>query len=90
MRALTAGDRVAYVRVSRFVNGLLSRWRLFDLQHQWDHICQKVLLQLIKSIRAGAIRDADRFLGYCTTLTRRVGLRSLRSFSEQRKRASQA
>jgi RNA polymerase sigma-70 factor, ECF subfamily len=88
LAALARGDRVAYVRVSGLVMGLLARLRLSDLQPHWDDIAQEVLVQVIHSVRTGAIRDTDRFVGYCATLTRREGFRWLRRLSEQRDRTS--
>jgi len=85
---LGRGDRLAYLRVSNLVMGLISKQRLFDLQAHWDDICQEVMLQLIKSVRADAIRDADSFVSYCATVTRRESYRWIRQTRRQRERTA--
>ncbi len=75
MRDLVRGDRIAHVKVSGVIMGILGRLRLFDLEHEWDDICQEVLLKLMRSIREGNIRDASAFVGYCATVTRRESYR---------------
>lgn len=80
------GDRVAHVKVTGVIMGLLARDRLFDLEEHWEDICQEVLVRLIKSVRAGTIRESAAFVGYCATVTRRESYRWLKKRREARER----
>jgi len=88
LEELGRGNRVAFARVTRLIMSLLARLRLYDLQAHWDDIAQEVMVQILKNIRAGAIRDPKRFVSFCATVTRRESSLWLRKHRQQRDRTS--
>jgi len=88
LEELGRGDRVAFARVTRLIMSLLARLRLHDLQAHWDDIAQEVMVQILKSVEAGTIRDTSLFVSFCATITRRESFVWLRRHREQRERSA--
>jgi RNA polymerase sigma-70 factor, ECF subfamily len=83
------GDAQALDQVTRLIIGLLSRMRASDLRDLWDDIAQDVLLALLSSVRRGAIRDPQAFVGYCAAITRNALARRLAQLGHARARSSE-
>jgi RNA polymerase sigma-70 factor (ECF subfamily) len=67
---LEAGDRLAFLQLSRLVSGFLTQLRAYDFRDEWDDLRQEVLASLVANARAGRLRDPAAFVGYAKIITR--------------------
>jgi RNA polymerase sigma factor (sigma-70 family) len=70
LRALLDGDRVAQVKVTNVITGLLTRYGAYNCRDSWDDLCQEVMITLIRSGRRNSIREPRAFIAYTATVTR--------------------
>jgi RNA polymerase sigma-70 factor (ECF subfamily) len=68
--SLLAGDRLAFVKLSRVVTGLLASWRAYDFRDDWDDLVQEVLMAAMDGMRKGRIREREATLGYIRAIAR--------------------
>ena len=64
LEAAIAGDRLAYGRLVRVVNGYLIRWRAFDFQDDWEDMVQEVLYSAMEAHREGRIPNEAAFMAF--------------------------
>lgn len=62
--AAIGGDRVAYGRLVRLVNGYLIRWRAFDFRSDWDDMVQDVLMPTLEAYHEGKIPNDAAFQAF--------------------------
>ena len=67
---LLAGDRLAFLKLSRLVTGVLTQLRAYDFEQEWDDLRQEVAMAVIASARKGRLRDPQAFVGYVRIITR--------------------
>jgi RNA polymerase sigma-70 factor (ECF subfamily) len=67
---LLAGDRGAFLKVSRLIGSLLVRWRAYDFRDEWPDLIQDVLLAVLTGLRAGRVRDSGALVGYVAAIAR--------------------
>ena len=64
LEAAIAGDRLAYGRLVRIVNGYLIRWRAFDFDADWEDMVQEVLYSALEAHRADRIPNEAAFMAF--------------------------
>ena len=62
--AALSGDRIAYGRLVRLVNGYLIRWRAFDFRSDWDDMVQDVLMPTLEAFHEGKIPNDAAFQAF--------------------------
>lgn len=62
------GDPAAFLKLSRLVSNLLSRWRAFDFRDDWEDLIQEVLLAVVESHRENRIQERAAVFGYIRTI----------------------
>jgi len=67
---LLAGDRLAFMQLSRLVTGVLTQLRAYDFEQEWDDLRQEVAMAVIANARKGRLRDPQAFVGYVRIITR--------------------
>jgi RNA polymerase sigma-70 factor (ECF subfamily) len=70
LERLLAGDRLAFLRMSRLVTGVLVQLRAYDFEEEWEDLRQEVLASVVVNARAGRLRDPQAFVGYVRVITR--------------------
>lgn len=70
LAALVAGDRLAYLRISRLVTGFLSRMRAYDFRDEWPDLVQEVVTAVAAAYEEGRLRDNDALAGFVRSVTR--------------------
>jgi RNA polymerase sigma factor (sigma-70 family) len=70
LQKLVEGDAAAHARVTGVIMGLIVRAKIFDLEQQWEEICQDALTAVVRSVQRGAIRDPKAFVGYAAAVVR--------------------
>lgn len=70
LAALVAGDRLAYLRISRLVTGFLSRMRAYDFRSEWPDLVQEVVAAVAAAHGDGRIRDHQALVGFVRSVTR--------------------
>ena len=61
---VVAGDRVAFVKLSKLVTGFLIRERAFDFRDDWDDVVQEVVVATVEAVRNDRIENPDAVVGY--------------------------
>jgi len=79
LRQLMEGDRLALARLSRLINGFLSRWNAYDFRDDWDDLIQEVVVAAVLAVRAGQLRDPAAVIGWLRTTARFKFVDRLRS-----------
>lgn len=69
-RRLLAGDRLAFLEISRLITGFLVRLRAYDFREEWEDLRQEVMLSVVANARAGRLRDPQAFVAYVRSITR--------------------
>ncbi len=54
------------------ITGWLAHCRAYDRRDSWEDITHEVLINLIKAVRRGVIREPSAFINFVGTTTRRV------------------
>ncbi len=67
---LLAGDRLAFLELSRLVSSVLASLRAYDFRDEWDDLRQEVLMAVVVNARRGRLRDPQAFVGYVRIITR--------------------
>ena len=55
LERLLAGDRVAFLKVSRLVARFLARWRAYDFREEWPDLIQEVVLAVVVCVFCDAL-----------------------------------
>ena len=61
---LLEGDRLACMKLSRLITGLLAHWRAYDFREEWDDIVQEVLAAVVSGAQRGSIRSREATFSY--------------------------
>jgi RNA polymerase sigma factor (sigma-70 family) len=67
---LLAGDRTAFLKVSRLIGSFLVRWRAHDFRGEWPDLVQEVLLAAVDGLRKGKVHDPEALVGYVAAIAR--------------------
>jgi len=70
MEALLAGDRLAFLRLSRLVTQFLVRLRAYDFRDEWPDLVQEVVTAVALAFRAGKLRDGNALGAFVLAVTR--------------------
>lgn len=65
-----AGDRLAFLELSRLITYLLAGMRAYDFRAEWDDVVQDVTMATTRAMAAGRIRDSAKALAYIRAATR--------------------
>ena len=84
LEALNKGDREAHVKVAAVITGWLAHYRAYELRDSWPDLVNEVLIQLMKSHRAHAIREPSAFIRFTGTITRNMFLDWIHRENRQR------
>jgi RNA polymerase sigma-70 factor (ECF subfamily) len=81
---LIAGDRLAFLQLTRLVTGVLTQLRAYDFEQEWDDLRQEVAMAVIANARKGRLRDPRAFVGYVRIITRNKFVDRLKKRMKQR------
>lgn len=70
LERLEQGDRLALLRLTRLLNGFLSRWNAYDFQDEWEDLIQEVLVAALRAQSEGRIRERAHTYGFLKTVAR--------------------
>lgn len=70
VEALSEGDQLALIELSRLIASFLRRWSAYDFVDEWDDVIQEVLVATSSALREGKIRDRAAIVGYIKSTTR--------------------
>lgn len=70
LQRVLAGDRLAFARVARLINGFLVRWNAYDFRDEWDDLVQEVVLAAALALRDGKLRDPQAAIGFLRSTAR--------------------
>jgi len=67
---VAAGDREAFLELSRLVAGYLARLRAYDFQDEWPDLIQETVLATTRAQQEGRIRDRRAVMSFVWQITR--------------------
>lgn len=67
---LEDGDRRALLKLTRLINGFLTRWSAYDFRDEWEDLIQEVLIAALRAQRDGRIREREHTYGFLKTIAR--------------------
>ncbi|MEZ4334936.1 MAG: RNA polymerase sigma factor [Myxococcota bacterium] len=67
---LDGGDRRALLKLTRLINGFLTRWNAYDFRDEWEDLIQDVLMAALRAQREGRIREREYTYGFLKTIAR--------------------
>jgi len=70
MQRVLEGDRLALLRVTRLMNGFLTRWNAYDFRDEWDDLAQEAIVAGALAVREGRLREPQAIVGYLKTTLR--------------------
>lgn len=79
MAKVESGDRAALLRLTGLVATILARVGAYQDSSSREDLVQDVTLSLLTSVRRGAIREPERFVGYAWAIARNRWITSNKS-----------
>ncbi len=70
LEQLEAGDRRSLLKLTRLINGFLSRWNAYDFREDWEDLIQEVLMAAVRAQSEGRIRERRHTYGFLKTVAR--------------------
>ena len=61
---------MAFRKLNRLLSKFLGQLRAWDHNEEWQDLRQTIILKLVKSFRAGNLRESKAFVSYARTITR--------------------
>ena len=68
--ALRAGDRLAFLRLSRLVTSYLARLRAYDFRDEWPDLVQEVVAAVAAAHASDRLRDREALAAFVRSVTR--------------------
>ncbi|MHA7838739.1 MAG: RNA polymerase sigma factor [bacterium] len=70
LRSVSAGDELAFLRLSRLITCFLSDFGAFERRGDWDDVIQDVIMRAIRAEAEGRIRSPSATVAFLRTATR--------------------